>query len=31
MELGSKNPVIITAKADLKKAVEGVVRAAYGY
>ena len=31
MELGSKNPTIITAKADLKKAVEGVVRAAYGY
>ena len=31
MELGSKNPCIITAKADLKKAVEGVVRAAYGY
>jgi 1-pyrroline-5-carboxylate dehydrogenase len=31
MELGSKNPVIITAKADIEKAVEGVVRAAYGY
>jgi 1-pyrroline-5-carboxylate dehydrogenase len=31
LELGSKNPVIITSKADLKKAVEGVVRAAYGY
>ena len=31
MELGSKNPVIITEKADMKKAVEGVVRAAYGY
>jgi 1-pyrroline-5-carboxylate dehydrogenase len=31
MELGSKNPAIITPKADLKKAVEGVVRAAYGY
>ncbi|MDA4137086.1 MAG: aldehyde dehydrogenase family protein [Thaumarchaeota archaeon] len=31
MELGSKNPVIITAKADIGKAVEGVVRAAYGY
>ena len=31
MELGSKNPVIITEKADLEKAVEGVVRAAYGY
>jgi 1-pyrroline-5-carboxylate dehydrogenase len=31
MELGSKNPAIITAKADLGKALEGVVRAAYGY
>ncbi len=31
MELGSKNPAIITEKADMKKAVEGVVRAAYGY
>ncbi len=31
LELGSKNPAIVTAKADLKKAVEGVVRAAYGY
>src|SRR5712691_9707714 len=31
MEMGSKNPTIITSKADLKKAVEGVVRAAYGY
>ena len=31
MELGSKNPAIITAKADLEKAVEGVTRAAYGY
>jgi 1-pyrroline-5-carboxylate dehydrogenase len=31
MELGSKNPVIVTSKADLKKAVEGTVRAAYGY
>jgi 1-pyrroline-5-carboxylate dehydrogenase len=31
MELGSKNPAIVTAKADLNKAVEGVVRAAYGY
>ena len=31
MELGSKNPAIITAKADLNKAVEGVTRAAYGY
>ncbi len=31
MELGSKNPVIVTSKADLKKAVEGTVRAAFGF
>src|SRR5205807_2102184 len=31
MEMGSKNPTIVTSKADLKKAVEGVARAAYGY
>jgi 1-pyrroline-5-carboxylate dehydrogenase len=31
LELGSKNPAIVTEKANLKKAVEGVVRAAYGY
>ena len=31
MELGSKNPAIITSKADLNKAVEGVTHAAYGY
>jgi 1-pyrroline-5-carboxylate dehydrogenase len=31
LELGSKNPAIVTAKADLKKAVEGIVRAAFGY
>jgi 1-pyrroline-5-carboxylate dehydrogenase len=30
-EMGSKNPVIVTAKADLGKAVEGVARAAFGY
>jgi 1-pyrroline-5-carboxylate dehydrogenase len=30
-ELGSRNPVIVTAKADLGKAVEGVARAAFGY
>ena len=30
-EMGSKNPVIITEKADLGKAVEGVVRGAFGY
>ncbi len=31
LEMGSKNPVIVTAKADLDKAAEGVVRAAFGY
>jgi 1-pyrroline-5-carboxylate dehydrogenase len=31
LEMGSKNPTIVTAKADMKKAVEGTVRAAYGY
>ncbi len=30
-EMGSKNPTIVTANADLDKAVEGVVRAAFGY
>ncbi|MEM3383207.1 MAG: aldehyde dehydrogenase family protein [Nitrososphaerales archaeon] len=30
-EMGGKNPVIVTSKADLNKAVEGVVRAAFGY
>jgi len=30
-EMGSKNPAIVTAKADLDKAAEGVVRGAYGY
>lgn len=30
-EMGSKNPVIVTAKADLGKAAEGVVRGAFGY
>jgi 1-pyrroline-5-carboxylate dehydrogenase len=30
-EMGSKNPVIVTAHADLEKAVEGVVKAAFGY
>ncbi len=29
-EMGGKNPVIVTAKADLDKAVEGVVRSAFG-
>ncbi len=31
LETGSKNPTIVTAKADLGKAVEGVARAAFGY
>lgn len=31
LEMGSKNPTIVTARADIKKAVEGVVRAAFGY
>lgn len=30
-ELGGKNPVIVTAKADIEKAAEGVARAAFGY
>ncbi|MBX3071920.1 MAG: aldehyde dehydrogenase family protein [Thermomicrobiales bacterium] len=30
-EMGGKNPTIVTAKADLDKAVEGVVRSAFGY
>jgi 1-pyrroline-5-carboxylate dehydrogenase len=29
-EMGGKNPAIITANADLEKAVEGVARAAFG-
>ncbi|MCX8200892.1 MAG: aldehyde dehydrogenase family protein [Candidatus Caldarchaeum sp.] len=31
LEMGSKNPVIVTDKADIKKAVLGIVRAAFGY
>lgn len=31
LETGSKNPTIVTERADLEKAVEGVVRAAFGY
>jgi 1-pyrroline-5-carboxylate dehydrogenase len=30
-EMGGKNPVIVTEHANLDKAVEGTVRAAYGY
>src|SRR2546427_7326357 len=29
--MGSKNPAIVTSKADLDKAAEGVVRSAFGY
>ena len=31
LEMGSKNPTIVSAKADIAKAVEGTVRAAFGY
>ncbi|CCC82407.1 L-glutamate gamma-semialdehyde dehydrogenase [Thermoproteus tenax] len=31
LEMGSKNPTVVTAKADLEKAAEGVVRAAFGF
>lgn len=30
-EMGGKNPVIVTDKADLEKASEGVMRSAFGY
>ena len=30
-EMGGKNPAIVTAQADLDKAVEGIVRSAFGY
>jgi 1-pyrroline-5-carboxylate dehydrogenase len=30
-EMGSKNPVIVTASADLDKAVEGIIKGAFGY
>jgi 1-pyrroline-5-carboxylate dehydrogenase len=30
-EMGSKNPVIVTARADIPGAVEGVVKSAFGY
>jgi 1-pyrroline-5-carboxylate dehydrogenase len=29
--MGGKNPVIVTAKADLEKAAEGIMRGAFGY
>jgi 1-pyrroline-5-carboxylate dehydrogenase len=31
VEMGGKNPTVVSDKADLKKAVEGVGRAAFGY
>jgi 1-pyrroline-5-carboxylate dehydrogenase len=31
LELGGKNPAIVTRHADLEKAAEGVMRAAFGY
>lgn len=31
LEMGSKNPTIVMASADIQKAVEGTVRAAFGY
>jgi 1-pyrroline-5-carboxylate dehydrogenase len=31
LEMGSKNPTIVTEKADIGKAVTGVIRAAFGY
>ena len=30
-EMGGKNPTIVTARADLNKAVEGVARSAFGF
>jgi 1-pyrroline-5-carboxylate dehydrogenase len=31
LEMGSKNPTVVTTSADLKKAVEGIIRASFGY
>jgi 1-pyrroline-5-carboxylate dehydrogenase len=31
LELGGKNPAVVTARADLEKAVDGVCRAAFGF
>ena len=30
-ELGGKNPVIVTENADLDKAIEGIIKSAFGY
>ena len=31
LEMGSKNPVVVTSSANINKAVEGTVRSAFGY
>ena len=31
LEMGSKNPVVVTSSADIGKAVDGTIRAAFGY
>jgi 1-pyrroline-5-carboxylate dehydrogenase len=31
LEMGSKNPTVVTENADIEKAVEGTIRAAFGY
>jgi 1-pyrroline-5-carboxylate dehydrogenase len=31
VEMGGKNPAIVSAKADLEEAAEGIVRSAFGY
>lgn len=31
VEMGGKNPAIVTAKADLEEAAEGIVRSAFGF
>jgi 1-pyrroline-5-carboxylate dehydrogenase len=31
LEMGSKNSTIVTSSADLRKAVEGIIRASFGY
>ena len=30
-ELGGKNPVVVTENADIDKAAEGIIKAAFGY
>jgi 1-pyrroline-5-carboxylate dehydrogenase len=31
VEMGGKNPAIVSARADLEEAAEGIVRSAFGY